>query len=91
MDERAKVTVNGDVATRVIDDHTYIMNPETSELHGLNDIAGFIWRELARTSVISELADAVVKEYEVDASVALADTIEFIELLRDKGLVETAD
>ena len=87
MDERSKVIVNSEVATRVIDGHTYVMDPDAGALHGLNEIGGFIWDRLDAGPTITELVAAVVAEYDVETGVALEDTTAFIELLESKGLL----
>ena len=56
----------------------------------LNDTGAFLWNKAAAMENISlsELAAALVGEYEVSAEIAAADTERFVKTLIENGLVE---
>lgn len=77
-------------AVREIDGDVFIMNPDTSELHGLSEVGALIWGRIDGDYTVSDIVDLVVAEYEVERDVAEADAIEFLDELVAKGLVTVA-
>jgi hypothetical protein len=53
----------------------------------LNGVGATIWQLIDGETPIDRLADAVAKEYEVVTATADADVREFLDLLREKGLI----
>jgi hypothetical protein len=81
---------NLDTAARVIDETTYVLHPETSELHTFNDVGARIWELADGERSVAQIAAAVEVEYEVDLAQAEADVVEFLDALVAKGLIVTA-
>lgn len=76
------------VAYRVIVGTTYIVQPETSYLHELNDTAGFIWKQIEKGKNTDEIAEALVNRYDVAPEVAKNDLQIFLQELEEKQLIE---
>lgn len=56
----------------------------------MNELGKFIFDLLAQERTVDELAEKITEEYDVSRDVALTDTKEFLQQLRDIGaLVET--
>jgi len=55
----------------------------------LNPVGSTIWQLIDGRTSVDELATAVSRSYEIDASTAAADVAEFVALLVARGLVAT--
>ncbi len=53
-----------------------------------NEVGAFIWRRLENDTDINSVIDAVCGEYNIDRDTASADTEEFIQKLREAGILE---
>ncbi len=56
-------------------------------LINLNDSGAFLWKILERDVSFSSLVDSLLQEYDVDEGSAREDVKEFIEFLRNKGML----
>ncbi len=54
----------------------------------LNPVGAFIWKLLENGATKEELADAVLKEYEIDRDTASSDIDKYIAKLREKNIIE---
>ena len=48
----------------------------------LNDTGAFFWEKLSEEKTREELADEILKEYDIDRETVLSDIDEFVEKLR---------
>jgi hypothetical protein len=87
VDLQARPRPNLDTASRSIDDATYVLDAETSELHAFNEVGGRIWDLIDGERTLQDVTAAIADEYEVEPAVAQADVLEFIQTLQEKGLV----
>lgn len=76
------------LAWRIIDGKTYIVNAKTSYLHSLDEVGTVIWRLIFKKAEFEELLNKLLAEYDADKNILRSDLIEFIEELRIKGLIE---
>lgn len=53
----------------------------------LNESGAFLWNQLQEPKSADELAAALAAEYGIDASIAVADTADFVNLLKEHGLM----
>lgn len=54
----------------------------------VNEQGAFLWNQLKEEISESELVDAVLAEYEIDRPTAQADVAEFLEILRQKRILD---
>jgi len=54
----------------------------------LNEVGAFVWKALENDNTAENIANEVVKEYDVDFETALTDVNGFIARLREKGFIE---
>ena len=54
----------------------------------VNEVGAFLWNMLQEEVSLDELLQGVLKEYEVEAEVAREDIIEFLDNLRDGGILK---
>ena len=53
----------------------------------MNETAVFIWEKLEKPSTVEELAAAIEEEFDVAHDEAVADVIEFIQILKNNHMV----
>jgi len=69
-------------------DESAILNLKNTVYYGLNPVGARVWSLLQRPRRISELRDALLEEYEVDADSCERDLLELLQKLRTEGLIE---
>ena len=62
-------------------------NVDFSKVITLNEIALLIFEQIKNGFSLDEIVAAILAEYEVDEAVARADAIEFIEKLKELGII----
>ncbi len=72
---------------RVIDGEAVIVTPADSLLHSLNEQATFIWNHADGTRSVSDIAELMCAQYEVDAVQARQDLLDFVEACVNKDLL----
>lgn len=74
-------------AFRVYDGQATIVLPDRAEVKVLNPVASLVWERMDGARTVAQLIEAVVDEYEIEAEAARRDVVEFIETLREHGMV----
>ena len=74
-------------AYRVYDGQATIVLPDRAEVNVLNEIGSLVWDKMDGARTVSQLIEAVVAEYEIEPEKARRDVLEFIESLREHGMV----
>jgi hypothetical protein len=69
-------------------DESAILNLKNTVYYGLNPVGARVWSLLQRPRKISELRDALLEEYEVDADSCERDLLELLQKMRTEGLIE---
>jgi hypothetical protein len=69
-------------------DESAILNLKNTVYYGLNPVGARVWSLLQRPRRISELRDALLEEYEVDADSCERDLLELLRKMRTEGLIE---
>lgn len=72
---------------RMIDGELIILSEEGQWIHELNGVGLEIWNACDGKLTISEIADKIYGEFDIEKEVAEADVQSFIEELAQKGLV----
>ena len=90
MEMTAVPTQNPDTAARLIDDKVFVLNPETSELHALNEVGARIWELADGVRPVADIVATIEQEYDVSTQSAQADVAGFLDELVAKGLVTLA-
>jgi Coenzyme PQQ synthesis protein D (PqqD) len=66
------------VTWRRLDDEIVVFDVVDGDLRVLGGAAAILWPAIARGATIDDLADALVREYEVDVETARNDAAEFV-------------
>lgn len=59
-----------------------------SEIVVLNPVSALIWKELETEKSLDEIAEAVCKNFDVSKDEARADAAEFLEILKNGGVLK---
>ncbi len=95
MDPATIFRPKGEYVTREIGGETILVPvrsgvAELDSVFTLNEVGTVIWEGVARGDTLGEIVAAVVAEFEVGEEQALRDAVEFLESLRESGVVEIA-
>lgn len=71
-----------------IDNEVVIMSIKQGNYCGLDTIGADIWRRLEKQVKVSELCDALAKEYDADANTIQRDVIALLQQLAAEDLLE---
>lgn len=54
----------------------------------LNPVSGLLWEKLQSECTLSQLVEAVIGSFKIDAETAQADIEEFLQLLKENNMLE---
>lgn len=86
--------INGDFVLREIAGETILIpvNASAQSMDGmavLNGAGAFLWERLPQANRAEDLTAAILAEYDVDAETARRDVEEFLESLRESGILDS--
>lgn len=88
LDYAMKILVPKNVLVRVFENESVILNLDTESYHGLDDVGTRMWTALTQSADIQEAFEALLSEYDVDPARLRQDLDDFLEKLRQRGMVE---
>lgn len=65
-----------------------ILNLKNTVYYGLDPVGSRVWSLLQRARSVSQLRDALVEEYDVEAEQCERDLLELLEKMRAEGLIQ---
>lgn len=71
-----------------LDDQVAILNMQSAQYFGLDDVGSVIWAELAEGRTVRDICATIVDQFEIDDTQCELDVIEFLDKLIEAGLVE---
>ncbi len=86
-----KIKRNPDVAWRTFEDQGVILDLDSGKVLGLNGVAARIWELLEQPTTADEIAKEISSEYSITLGEAGRDAGEFLDSLREKGLLVSAE
>lgn len=78
---------NSQMVTSNIDGEIVMMSVENGEYYGLDEIGSRIWELLEKPIVVDNLIITLLNEFEVEHHQCYADTLDFLNDLFEKNLV----
>ena len=73
---------------QVLDGCALILTPQQSMAHELNEVATWIWQEIATETLVSDLAVKLTEVFDVDLQTADSDIRAFAREMESKGMVQ---
>ena len=84
-----KLLVSDAVVSAELDDEAVLLNVETGVYFGLDAIGTRIWELLKRGASEDEIVQLLLDEYDVELSELQPDVARFLDLLVEKGLIQS--
>ena len=90
--DRGTMRLRGrDVSWRTVGDEVIVLDGRSWAYLSVNGSGELLWNLLAGGATEAELADALVREYAIDASQARQDVREFVRALREHDLLDEGE
>jgi len=77
----------GRTPSRIVDGEAVVVQPAEGLVNVFNDVGSVIWELCDGVNTVGDIARVVRNKYDVSESVALEDTMEFLQDLRSKGML----
>ncbi|MDT8432933.1 MAG: PqqD family peptide modification chaperone [Bacteroidales bacterium] len=74
----------------MIDDEVVMLSLKNGEYYALNSVASRIWEIIEKGTVVKEITEILMEEFEVDETTCLKDTLECLYDFREKELITGA-
>lgn len=87
MDLGTILSKTPDAAYRIYDGEATIVLPSKAEVTVLNQVASLVWDAIDGRRTLAEILESVVRDYDVPRERALHDLLEFVNTLREQGMV----
>jgi len=84
----SSVRIAPDVIYRDLEDEAVLLDLKTGTYFGLDPMGTRMWHLLEENGSLQLVAQRITEQYDVTADVCERDLREFVERLREKGLVE---
>ena len=86
-----KVTIPETVLSTDLQNEGVLLNLETGEYYGLDEVGMDMWRALRAHGNVEAARAALLEQYDVSADVLYRDLSELVEKLAEKQLIRLAD
>ena len=84
----ATVERTGDYPFQKIVDETVIVEPKAKLMHQLDEVGSNIWEFLDTPHTVEEIIAMIMENYDVDASRAETDVVQFLQEMEKRQLVK---
>lgn len=84
----SRVRQVAECACQVMDGETILIVPKDRVVHLLNETGSEIWAAIAEPIAVREVAERLCREFEVEASDAEKDTLDFLREMASKRLIQ---
>ena len=86
-----KVSIPEGVLVQNLEDESVLLNIESEQYFGLDDVGTFMWETLKETESIQSAYEKLLAAYEVEPERLHQDLHALIEQLAENGLVEVTE
>jgi hypothetical protein len=83
----SKVQRNPEMVSGNMDGEIVMLSLQRGEYFGLDKVGSRIWELIEHSTIVGNIKQALLEEYEVDELTCEKDLIEFLEDLGNKGLL----
>jgi methyltransferase-like protein len=79
---------NKTIVYQMVNDEAVLVLPGEGKVKVLNSVGAFIWQQVDSNKSVDEIIDLVVNDFEVDRQQAEKDTLNFLDELVEKAVIE---
>ena len=84
------VAARADVLSSDVANEMLLLSLERGHYFGLDPVGAHIWRQLQAPRTVTQLRDAVMERFDVDAERCESDLMVLLEQLLEQGLIDVA-
>jgi hypothetical protein len=85
--ENSYLRAGEDVLFQVVDDEVVLLNLDSGEYFGLNEVGARIWVLSSKGRSLGSILKDILERYEVEAEDLIRDVMTFLHQLEEEGLV----
>ena len=86
--DSTRVKVSSSQVSSKLGDEAVVLHFENGIYFGLNEVSARIMELIAEPKTVSEIVDALLKEYNVDAATCRQDVIDLLVQLQENDLID---
>lgn len=90
LNENSSVVKTKNSIESSIDGEVVLMNLDNNEYYAMDETGSMIWKMLDKPVLIKDIVRALMEDYEVEQQTCLQDTVQFLQQLLDKKIIEVA-
>ena len=87
-EKMAKYVVQEHVLFQEVDGVILVVDTNEEQYYDFNEVGGEIWAALERGKDTAEIAELLIREYEIEPQLAYSDVEKFVQSLLDRELVK---
>lgn len=91
MDMTQTVVAAADHLSADLGDRAVVLGIEEGQYYGLDKLGARIWELLQTPTLVSDVRDTILNEYDVDEATCEADLLAFLANLEVQGMIEVVD
>jgi len=77
-----------DLVTRFMGEKAIILDPKTTKVHELNEVASLIWKLVNKKNYTgTKIVNQICQQFEVDEKVAKKDVADFLQNYLEAGMI----
>ncbi len=88
MDLNRKITFLDTVFAQIVDDEMVLLDMNSENYFGLDEVGTDIWRAIEEKGVLQEVLEALLESYDVEEEILKKDLINFVQKLEESGLIK---
>jgi len=87
MDLKKKVTFADTVFAQEVDGEMVLLDMNSENYFGLDAVGTDIWQAMQEKETLEEVLKTLLEQYEVEEDVLKKDLLDFVEKLKESGLI----
>lgn len=81
------VVANSDALSCELEGKGVILDAQSKEYYGLNEVGVLIWQLIASPRIVAELVEIVLQDFDIEREVCKTDCLSFLSNLKQRNLI----